>query len=454
MHYGVVMSNERLNYNEEHEHEYPEQWEATKQRLENTWINVTEFNERGVAGSWNQELTGFAAQQAVENGLRGILSARNCPETFRHNLNMIWDHHVQNHHKPEDSGLQTSDSKTLNNVRRCERCLRCNLREQATQEGAVSQSPQEYPTGAVHVSVHSETISVLDHGGATQVGLDGAVPTAGLAGVCLIDINHQCTPLPGLPAQTPLELVVAEAKHHPRGLAADPSSGTTCHVLSLEGREQDDLVSAGQPARSLPMQFVHQVDDSLPYTGLCLPHLAALPAARFSVGAADQVVQMVAEPLDASKGVMGDLAAVGFGKVREKGTNAGVERHYAIAAWGLNVALRWVWNDQPVQAAFLYQSAFLLPRRGGLGHPQRSYNLWVDTVLKNSVVGDVAGLTGVLAAAKVEFGELFVQSLSTPVVLSQLLVELLDVAHGPAGVAHRGTLHLVGDVSPLRMEQF
>ena len=28
------------------------------------------------------------------------------------------------------------------------------------QEGTVSQSPQEYPTGAVYVSVHSETVLV------------------------------------------------------------------------------------------------------------------------------------------------------------------------------------------------------------------------------------------------------------------------------------------------------
>ena len=114
MHYGVVMSNERLNYNEEYGHEYPEHWEATKQRLENTWIKVREFNERVDVNSWNQELRGFAAQQAVENGLRGMLSARKCPEAFRHNLNMIWDHYVQNHRKPVDSGLETSVEELLN----------------------------------------------------------------------------------------------------------------------------------------------------------------------------------------------------------------------------------------------------------------------------------------------------------------------------------------------------
>ena len=43
-----------------------------------------------------------------------------------------------------------------------------------------------------------------------------------------------------------------------------------------------------------------------------------------------------------------EFAAFGFGKVREKGANAGVERHYAITAWGLNVALRRVRYDQPI----------------------------------------------------------------------------------------------------------
>ena len=68
--------------------------------------------------------------------------------------------------------------------------MRCNLREQATQEGAVSQSPQEDPTGAVYVSVHSETGLVSDYLGAAQLGVYGSVPTAGLAGVRLVDVEH------------------------------------------------------------------------------------------------------------------------------------------------------------------------------------------------------------------------------------------------------------------------
>ena len=113
----------------------------------------------------------------------------------------------------------------------------------------------------------------------------------------------------------------------------------------------------------------------------------------------------MAEALDAPEGVVAELAAVGFGKVGEKGANAGVERHYAITAWGLNVALRRVRYDQPIEAALLYQPAFFVLRWNGLGHVQRSENGVIDAVLRHGVVWYVAGLLGVLAAAVAELGE-------------------------------------------------
>ena len=114
--------------------------------------------------------------------------------------------------------------------------MRCNLREQATQEGAVSQSPQEDPTGAVYVTVHSETGVIPNCLGAAQLGVHGTVPTAGLAGVRLIDVEHQCAALPGFPLLALLELVVAEGEHHAGGLAAYPAAGPLGHVLGLERR--------------------------------------------------------------------------------------------------------------------------------------------------------------------------------------------------------------------------
>ena len=96
------------------------------------------------------------------------------------------------------------------------------------------------------------------------------------------------------------------------------------------------------------MELVHQVRYSLPHSRLCAVHLPTLSSVGFLGSAADEVVQPVAEPLDAPEGVVAELAAVGFGKVGEKGANAGVERHYAITAWGLNVVLRRVRNNEPV----------------------------------------------------------------------------------------------------------
>ena len=78
----------------------------------------------------------------------------------------------------------------------------------------------------------------------------------------------------------------------------------------------------------------------------------------------------------------------------------------------------------------------------------------IDALLRHGVVRYVGRLTGVLAAAEVEFSEFLVQSSSTLVVNGQLPVEGLDVAHGPAGVPDRGSFHLVGNVSPLGMQQF
>ena len=159
----------------------------------------------------------------------------------------------------------------------------------------------------------------------------------------------------------------------------------------------------------------------------------------------------MAEPLDAPEGVVAELAAVGFGKVREKGANAGVERHYAITAWGLNVALRRVRDGEPVKAAFLHQSAFFVLCWDGFSHPQRSENGVIDAVLRHGVVWYVAGLLGVLPAAVAELGECFVGSLAVCLAVLEFQVEGLDVAHGAAGVSDCGALHLVGNRIPFGM---
>ena len=61
-------------------------------------------------------MTGHAAQQAIENGLRAVLSARQCPADFRHDLNGIWNHYQQNHHDPQDTALKDAIEELLNHT--------------------------------------------------------------------------------------------------------------------------------------------------------------------------------------------------------------------------------------------------------------------------------------------------------------------------------------------------
>ena len=75
---------------------------------------------------------------------------------------------------------KTPDRFLPTNNRRYVSLLRCNLREQATQDRAISQSPQEDPTSAIHVPIHSEPAFVPDDHNTAQVRLDAAVPTARL----------------------------------------------------------------------------------------------------------------------------------------------------------------------------------------------------------------------------------------------------------------------------------
>lgn len=99
-HYGVVMSDEKLNYTTQCDDDYPDHWEANRQRLENAAEWSKEFNDMVDNGHWNQKVLGFAAQQAIENVFRGLLSAYNDPAVFRYDLNRIWNHYTANHYDP------------------------------------------------------------------------------------------------------------------------------------------------------------------------------------------------------------------------------------------------------------------------------------------------------------------------------------------------------------------
>ena len=78
----------------------------------------------------------------------------------------------------------------------------------------------------------------------------------------------------------------------------------------------------------------------------------------------------------------------------------------------------------------------------------------VDTVITDGIIRDVAGLSGILPAAEMQLGEILLDPLALGLGLSQDFIELLDVAHGPAGVADGGTFHLIRNRVPLRVPAF
>ena len=118
-HYGLTIDLERLDYGAEYEDDYPEHWPATRQRLENAAEWRREFNVMVDNNEWNQKLMGFSAEQAVENALRGLLSAHNDPTMFRHGPDRIWEHYVDTYHNPNDPEtreLQDAVTSLLNHT--------------------------------------------------------------------------------------------------------------------------------------------------------------------------------------------------------------------------------------------------------------------------------------------------------------------------------------------------
>ena len=88
--YGVVMRGEELEYRSGYEDGYPDHWPATINRIENAEIWLRNHNEMVDANHWHQAMTGMAAQQAVENALKGVLSCLNAATGYSHKLLENW----------------------------------------------------------------------------------------------------------------------------------------------------------------------------------------------------------------------------------------------------------------------------------------------------------------------------------------------------------------------------
>ena len=89
--YGVVMNDDPLEHDGEREDTYPDHWPETVRRIQaaERWLQT--YNENIASDNWHQEEMGFAAQQAVENSLKGWLSCLNRTATYTHILRDLWN---------------------------------------------------------------------------------------------------------------------------------------------------------------------------------------------------------------------------------------------------------------------------------------------------------------------------------------------------------------------------
>jgi predicted nucleotidyltransferase/HEPN domain-containing protein len=113
---GITMSPERLEHSMTDPGDgYPAHWPATKQRLENLEEFGHHFNEMVEEEHWNQKLLGFLAQQAVENALKGWLSAHNDDRNWDHNLNRLWEgvQEIEDWSGPELQGAYRSVTELI-----------------------------------------------------------------------------------------------------------------------------------------------------------------------------------------------------------------------------------------------------------------------------------------------------------------------------------------------------
>ena len=86
---GITMSNERLDFSANYDDEYPSSWPDVKERLLATYRCLRAFEVDFRELPDDQETFAFQAQQAVENSLKGWISAANLRYSGIHDLDSI-----------------------------------------------------------------------------------------------------------------------------------------------------------------------------------------------------------------------------------------------------------------------------------------------------------------------------------------------------------------------------
>ena len=90
---GVIMNDDEFDdlSDEDFDDGYPRDWPDIRQRLINARRWLRSLNHNIDTGNDDQELIGFIAQQAVENALKGWISAIDCDYTNVHRIDLLAD---------------------------------------------------------------------------------------------------------------------------------------------------------------------------------------------------------------------------------------------------------------------------------------------------------------------------------------------------------------------------
>ena len=103
---GVIMSGEKLDYTPDYDDEYPTNWPDIRERLQAAHRNLAAFDYLIANPDIDQEIYGFNAQQAVENDIKGWLSAADLHYNRSHDLDELAEPLLQH---PAESDTPAAD---------------------------------------------------------------------------------------------------------------------------------------------------------------------------------------------------------------------------------------------------------------------------------------------------------------------------------------------------------
>ena len=112
------MSGERMDYRYHDDDEYPSHWRATRERIQAAEQKMMEFQVDVENDHWNQGRTGHGAQQALENALKGLLSANNEWGRFGHEIPRAWRkiNELEHWETPEEQEVRDSVQELLDHT--------------------------------------------------------------------------------------------------------------------------------------------------------------------------------------------------------------------------------------------------------------------------------------------------------------------------------------------------